>query len=176
VLTAYSGRRQSCERVVIRIPALGGATQLMASVPKFLMIATSTSFSATSAVIRSVSNTPVRWSTDFCAARFSREIVAHLEVTAFSKHAGCSTSISMKESSFSRRSGSPIAYLGSVMTFFPRQENHYHVVWCGRGSFTPAPTPNRTCKFPSIRLSSYFSTAFERSCRVFSRWQVGHNI
>ena len=25
--------------------------------------------------------------------------------------------------------------------------------WCRPGSFTPAPTPNRTCKFPSIRLS-----------------------
>ncbi len=28
-----------------------------------------------------------------------------------------------------------------------------HIVWCRPGSFTPAPTPNRTCKFPSIRLS-----------------------
>ena len=25
--------------------------------------------------------------------------------------------------------------------------------WCRPGSFTPAPTPNRTCKFSSIRLS-----------------------
>jgi hypothetical protein len=25
--------------------------------------------------------------------------------------------------------------------------------WCRPGSFTPTPTPNRTCKFPSIRLS-----------------------
>ena len=32
--------------------------------------------------------------------------------------------------------------------------------WCGRGNCTPAPTPNRTCKFPSIRLSRCFSTAF----------------
>ena len=26
-------------------------------------------------------------------------------------------------------------------------------VWCRPGSFTPTPTPNRTCKFPGIRLS-----------------------
>jgi hypothetical protein len=34
---------------------------------------------------------PVRWSTDFCAQRLSRKIVTYLEVTAFSKHADCSS-------------------------------------------------------------------------------------
>ena len=29
-------------------------------------------------------------------------------------------------------------------------------LWCRPGSLTPAPTPNRTCKFPSIRLSRCF--------------------
>jgi arylsulfatase A-like enzyme len=29
----------------------------------------------------------------------------------------------------------------------------FGAMWCRPGSFTPAPTPNRTCKFPSIRLS-----------------------
>ena len=33
------------------------------------------------------------------------------------------------------------------------QFSHKSGKWCRPGIFTPAPTPNRTCKFPSIRLS-----------------------
>ena len=35
-------------------------------------------------------------------------------------------------------------------------QGSYPPRWCRPGSFTPAPTPNRTCKFPSIRLSRCF--------------------
>ena len=41
-----------------------------------------------------------------------------------------------------------------------RPENSW---WCRPGSSTPAPTPNRTCKFPSIRLSRCFLTTWHMS-------------
>jgi len=33
----------------------------------------------------------LRWSTDFCARRLASEIIAYLDVAAFSKHAAFST-------------------------------------------------------------------------------------
>ena len=36
---------------------------------------------------------------------------------------------------------------------FERPATGRFQLWCRPRSFTPAPTPNRTCKFPSIRLS-----------------------
>ena len=47
--------------------------------------------------------------------------------------------------------------MGKTLTCVDRFDNFSaSYEWCGPGIFTPAPTPNRTCKFPSIRLSKHF--------------------
>ena len=46
--------------------------------------------------------------------------------------------------------------------------------WCRPGNCTPTPTPNRTCKFPSIRLSRWFYA--RDSLAVLRSWQRRHKV
>src|SRR5208283_1844156 len=58
-----------------------------------------------------------------------------------------------------------------VLRELPR---YFKRAWCRPWSCAPAPTPNRTCKFPSIRLSKWFCTHYTLAC--LSLWHRRQSV